>query len=224
MLRTAAWRSESRPTWRCGRSLRRPNSRTRSAPTLTSGWCVTAEFFEQRLERRSQPLREVFAETVGRLQLFHVARLRELELHGVNAVPRRTVATSDVAANEAAVEHRAVTWRVASDLEQPLADAGAAGLPVHRAEIQIGQSPLEEARQHRCDRMRIPQQCMAVGRAQAFEFGGQLVVIRFPIPLHAPCDLFAAGLRARRVERFTRGSVQRHQSDRVLPGVEARAV
>ena len=47
----------------------------------------------------------IFAEPIGRV-LVHVGHLRQLELHGVDAIGRPAIGAGDVAALEAAVQHR----------------------------------------------------------------------------------------------------------------------
>ncbi len=97
------------------------------------------------------------------------------------------VVAGDVAAREAAVQHAGVALRLAfaGHRVDGLRDVLRAGDPFARTQVEVGQLALEETRQHRTDRMGIPQQRDAMLGAQACQLSGQFVTVGLP-DLRAP--------------------------------------
>jgi hypothetical protein len=139
--------------------------------------------------------------------------------------PPAAVLARDVAALEAAVEHRGVARGRLADAQQRLGQRRVAADAVAGAQVQVGQLAFEEARQHRADGVRVPQRHGAVHGLHALELGLQLAVVRLPDGVTALGDFLVArhvggvGIHRRVVE-----GVDRTQAGDALAGVQAGAV
>src|SRR5690349_10083159 len=95
----------------------------------------------------------------------------------------------DVTALEAPIEHRA-EFAIARDrMQQRIAHRARTTRTLARAEIELRQHALEQARDLARDRVRIPQQRLAVRSSQLRELVSDAVVIRPPVLVDARRDL-----------------------------------
>ena len=119
------------------------------------------------------------------MALGHVGPLRQLQLQGVHAVRRPAVMAGDVAAGEAAVQHRAVTGRRVQDPEGARREAGVGAAPASRPQVEVGEPPVEEPRHARADGMGVEQDGKPEAAFERLELGRQPGVIRPPVGVDA---------------------------------------
>src|SRR5690606_24296944 len=131
----------------------------------------------------------------------------ELHLHGMDVVRGTPVMTRDEAADEAAVDRRAVT-RACKGLLHALLKLRRAALAEICAEIEYRQRALEKARHDRSDRVTVVQDRVAVNAVDTLYLARQRVVVRLP-ELADP----ASGLL---VVRFAAGVVDRRAVEQGL--------
>lgn len=111
--------------------------------------------FEQFAQHTLGLVRKLFA--IGeRLALLHIGALRQLQLHGVDAVAWLAVMTGDVAALEAPVQHMAVIHRLGANALQLLCQSRIATGAIERTEVEVRQLALEQVRDLGADRVGVP--------------------------------------------------------------------
>ena len=179
--------------------------------------------FDERLQQRHD-LRGARFVVCVRTRLFHVRDLRQFELHGFDAGLGHAIVTRDVAALEAPVRDGRIAAMRAHARGQRLGEAGRRARAARRAEVEVRQAPVEEARHVRADRMRFPHEHAAVLALQARDLALQRVVIRQPVTVATAHDLVVAGQRVRRIQRRLVERVDRHEPGRVLPGIQVLVV
>ena len=151
----------------------------RTRPPPRRRWVLVCqhryELFDQSGQRRRHGRVEA-----RRIRLRHVGALRDLELHGVHATRRIAVVAGDVAALEPSVHHvREASLRF--ELTDHACDAvGAGTAPAEGAKVEFGQLAVEEARFARADRVRIPDDAVAVPGQDAVACAGQGLMVGPP--------------------------------------------
>ena len=141
----------------------------------------------------------------------------------MHAVAWPAVMPRDVAALVAPVQHPRVIRLRMYGREHCIDQRGFAGGAVGGAEVQVGQPALEEARQHRGDRVRVPEHDARMHGAQPREFARQRLVIGPPPAFAAGGDLLARG-RHIPPHRLAAEGLGGHQPGRRHARVQARAV
>ncbi|MCY1219687.1 hypothetical protein D9M72_316720 [compost metagenome] len=143
----------------------------------------------------------------------------------MHAILRLAVLPRDIAALEAPVEHRGMAGHRARQLEQLVRQPRVAALAIGRAEVEIRQLAFEEARQHRADRMRIPQRGGAVPGLQSRQFRSQRLMVWAPDRGAARGDFRVVGaVAAIGVQRRLVEGVDRAQAGGVLAGIQVGIV
>ena len=111
------------------------------------------------------------------------------------------IASGDVAALEAAVEHVADSRLAGAGLHQGVCNRDVGAGAISRAQVEPGQAPLKQPGNLRADAVRVPQKHMAMQGLQALQLGGQGLVVGLPIGIAPAQALGRIGLGAGLVQR-----------------------